>query len=251
MELFKPFVIQKLVEAGLAYNIRGAGHLIEMETNEVWAILEDIIKDKCVLLNRAPTLHRLGIQAFHPILIEGSAIQIHPLVCRAFNADFDGDQMAVHLPLTKEAQNEANKIMLSANNLLKPATGEPIAIPTQDIILGCYWMTKIVDGAKGEDTYFANADEAILRYQFEEIDLKAKIKIKKPVNYDAESKENFIETCVGRLIFNQLLPPEIPFVNSELKKKALNTLVAEIIDKCGIKKAAEILDKIKKLRDSP
>jgi len=247
LELFKPFVIQKLVEAGLAYNIRGAGHLIEMETNEVWAILEDIIKDKCVLLNRAPTLHRLGIQAFHPILIEGSAIQIHPLVCRAFNADFDGDQMAVHLPLTKEAQNEAAKIMLSANNLLKPATGEPIAIPTQDIILGCYWMTKIVDGAKGEGKYFANASEAILRYQFEEVDLKAKIKIKKPVNYDIESKDNFIETCVGRLLFNQLLPPEITFVNLELKKKALNTLVAEIIDKCGIKKAAEILDKIKEI----
>jgi len=247
LELFKPFVIQKLVEGGLAYNIRGAGHLIEMETNEVWAILEDIIKDKCVLLNRAPTLHRLGIQAFHPVLIEGSAIQIHPLVCRAFNADFDGDQMAVHLPLTKEAQNEAAKIMLSANNLLKPATGEPIAIPTQDIILGCYWMTKIIDGLKGEGKYFISADEAILRYQFDEVDLKAKIKVKKPANYSAENKEKFVETSVGRLIFNKLLPPEIAFVNSELKKKALNTLVAEVIDKCGIKKAADILDKIKEV----
>ncbi|KKT26621.1 MAG: DNA-directed RNA polymerase subunit beta' [Parcubacteria group bacterium GW2011_GWA2_43_9b] len=247
LELFKPFVIQKLVEQGLAFNIRGAGHLIELETDEVWAILEDAIKDKYVLLNRAPTLHRLGIQAFQPVLIEGLAIQIHPLVCRAFNADFDGDQMAVHLPLTKEAQNEAGKIMLSAANLLKPATGEPIAIPTQDMILGCYWMTKISDGAKGEGKYFQNGDEAILTYQLGDVDLKAKIKIKAPANYNSDNKEKFLETSVGRIIFNQILPPEVGFVNGELKKKLLNSLVAEIIDKCGIKKAAEILDKIKEI----
>ncbi|MBU3901095.1 DNA-directed RNA polymerase subunit beta', partial [Patescibacteria group bacterium] len=247
LELFKPFVIQKLVEQGLAYNIRGAGHLIELETDEVWAILEQAIKDKYVLLNRAPTLHRLGIQAFQPVLIEGSAIQIHPLVCRAFNADFDGDQMAVHLPLTSEAQNEAAKIMLSAVNLLKPATGEPIAIPTQDMILGCYWMSKIIDGAKGENKYFASADEAVLAYQFGNIDLKAKIKIKTPANYMADKKDKFLATSAGRIIFNQILPPEVGFVNGELKKKTLNSLVAEIIDKCGIKKAAEILDKIKQI----
>ncbi len=247
LELFKPFVIQKLVERGLAYNIRGAGHLIEQETDEVWAILEEVIKDKYILLNRAPTLHRLGIQAFQPVLIEGSAIQIHPLVCRAFNADFDGDQMAVHLPLTNEAQSEAAKIMLSAVNLLKPATGEPIAIPTQDMILGCYWMSKLAESAKGESKYFANGDEAILAYQFGDVDLKAKIKLKTPTNFNAAQKEKFIETSVGRIIFNQLLPPEIGFVNGELKKKVLNSLVAEIIDKCGIKKAAEILDKIKQI----
>ncbi|MBU2265132.1 DNA-directed RNA polymerase subunit beta', partial [Patescibacteria group bacterium] len=247
LELFKPFVIHKLVKQGLAYNIRGAGHLIEEETDEVWAILEEVIKDKHILLNRAPTLHRLGIQAFQPVLIEGSAIQIHPLVCRAFNADFDGDQMAVHLPLTNEAQNEAAKIMLSANNLLKPATGEPIAIPTQDMILGCYWMSRITEGAKGEGKYFANAEEAILVYQVGDIDLKAKIKLKTPANFYSAQKEKFIETSVGRVIFNQILPVEVGFVNGELKKKLLNFLVAEIIDKCGIKKAAEILDKIKQI----
>ncbi len=247
LELFKPFVIQKIVERGLAYNIRGAGHLIEEETDEVWAILEEVIQNKFVLLNRAPTLHRLGIQAFQPVLIEGSAIQIHPLVCRAFNADFDGDQMAVHLPLTAEAQAEAAKIMLSSLNLLKPATGDPIATPTQDIILGCYWMSKIVEGLPGEGKYFATAGEAILRYQFGELDLKAKIFLKTPVNFAADPKPKFIETNVGRIIFNQLLPPEIGFINSELKKKTLNSLVAELIDKCGIKKAASILDKIKEI----
>jgi len=155
LELFKPFVINKLVERGLAHNVRGAGRLIEEETNEVWSILEEVIKNRYVLLNRAPTLHRLGIQAFQPILIEGNAIQIHPIVCRAFNADFDGDQMAVHLPLGKKAQAEAKKIMLSSNNLLKPATGQPVAIPTQDMILGCYWMTKIEDDLPGQGKVFS------------------------------------------------------------------------------------------------
>ncbi|TSC53906.1 MAG: DNA-directed RNA polymerase subunit beta' [Parcubacteria group bacterium LiPW_39] len=269
LELFKPFVIQKLVERGLVYNIRGAGHLIEQETDEVWAILEEVIKDKHVLLNRAPTLHRLGIQAFQPVLIEGSAIQIHPLVCRAFNADFDGDQMAVHVPLTREAQAEAARIMLSASNLLKPATGAPIAIPTQDIILGCYWMSKITPGAKGEGKHFATAEEAILHYQFGELDLGAKILLKTPAHLalgapkpkftphllaesenlpkDVAKSKGFIATTVGRIIFNQLLPPEVGFINSELKNKTLNSLVAEIIDKCGIKKAANILDKIKEV----
>jgi len=249
LELFKPFVIHKLVERGLVYNIRGAGHLIEQQTDDVWAALEEVIKDKYVLLNRAPTLHRLGIQAFQPVLIEGSAIQIHPLVCRAFNADFDGDQMAVHVPLTREAQAEAGKIMLSANNLLKPATGEPIAVPSQDMILGCFWMTKLTDGAKGEGKYFANMDEAVLHYQFGEVGLKAKIKLKRPANYLAGEKDDpkFIETCAGRIIFNQLLPPEIGFINTELNKKTLNNLVAELTEKCGIKKTAHILDKIKEV----
>jgi len=249
LELFKPFVIQKLVERGLAYNIRGAGHLIDQETDEVWAILEEVIQNKYVLLNRAPTLHRLGIQAFKPVLIEGSAIQIHPLVCRAFNADFDGDQMAVHLPLTSEAQSEAGKIMLSSVNLLKPATGDPIVVPTQDMILGCYWMSKIVDGLKGEGKYFASPEEAVMVYQFGEVDLKAKIKVKSSaLNLrDQNQAPKFIETCVGRLIFNQLLPPEIGFINELMKKKILNGLVSELVDKCGIKKAAQILDKIKEV----
>ena len=251
LELFKPFVIQKLVERGLAYNIRGAGHLIEQETDDIWGILEEVIRDKFVLLNRAPTLHRLGIQAFQPVLIEGLAVQIHPMVCRAFNADFDGDQMAIHLSLTREAQAEAGKIMLSANNLLKPATGEPITIATQDIILGAYWMTKIVDGAKGEGKYFANPEEAILAYQYGDINLKAKIFLATPANWlpEGEDKERpkFIETCAGRIIFNQVLPPETGFVNSEMKNKKLKGMVAELIDKCGVKKTAVILDKIKEI----
>ena len=247
LELFKPFVIQKIVERGLAHNIRGAGHLIEQEIDEVWAILEEVIQNKYVLLNRAPTLHRLGIQAFQPVLIEGSAIQIHPLVCQAFNADFDGDQMAVHLPLTGEAQNEAAKIMLSAQNLLKPATGEPIVSPRQDMILGCYWMSKMEDGLKGEGKHFVSPEEAILRWQFGEIDLRAKIKLKtSSVNFK-NSADRFFETCVGRIIFNQILPPEIGFLNTDLKKKALNILVAELIEKCGIGRTATILDRIKQL----
>ncbi|MBI4708753.1 MAG: DNA-directed RNA polymerase subunit beta' [Candidatus Portnoybacteria bacterium] len=246
LELFKPFVIQKLVERELAHNIRGAGRLIEQETDEAWAILEEVIQDRYVLLNRAPTLHRLGIQAFKPILIEGSAIQIHPVVCRAFNADFDGDQMAVHLPLTQEAQNEAGKIMLSANNLLKPATGDPIAIPTQDMILGCFWMTKIKEGKKGENKNFANPQEAILAYEFDDIDLQAKIKILSS-SINVEEKKGLTETCVGRIIVNQYLPQEISFINKELDKKTLLALISEIIEKCGIKKAAAILDKIKEI----
>jgi DNA-directed RNA polymerase subunit beta' len=248
LELFKPFVIQKLVTGGLAYNIRGAGHLIEQQTDDVWAALEEVIRDKHVLLNRAPTLHRLGIQAFQPVLVEGSAIRIHPLVCRAFNADFDGDQMAVHVPLTQEAQNEAAKIMLASLNLLKPATGDPIATPTQDIILGCYWMTKIVDGLKGEGKHFINVQDAILAYQYGDVDLKAKIKFKTPNNWpEKENRPKFVETSIGRIIFNQLLPPEISFINVELKKKILNGLVAELVEKCGIKKTAQILDKIKEV----
>ena len=246
LELFKPFVIQKLVERDLAHNIRGAGRLIEQETDEAWAILEEVIQDKFVLLNRAPTLHRLGIQAFKPVLIEGSAIQIHPVVCRAFNADFDGDQMAVHLPLTREAQAEAGKIMLSANNLLKPATGEPIAIPTQDMILGCFWMTKIKEHLKGEGKIFGGVKEAVLAYEFDEIDLRAKIKILTS-DFNSEHKKEIVETCVGRLLVYREMPQEIPFYNKEMDKKSLLALIGEVIEKCGIKKAAAILDKIKEI----
>jgi DNA-directed RNA polymerase subunit beta' len=241
LELFKPFIINKLVERGLAHNVRGAGRLIEEETDEVWAILEEVIQNRYVLLNRAPTLHRLGIQAFQPVLVEGSAIQIHPIVCRAFNADFDGDQMAVHLPLSEEAQAEAKKIMLSSDNLLKPATGEPVAIPTQDMVLGCYWMTKIEEGLPGEGKIFTSPQEALLAKHFGYVHLKARIKVR------LDKDKNLVETSVGRIIFNEPLPPEIGFVNKTMSSRELRKLVSELIDKVGIKKTALILDRIKRM----
>ncbi|MEK7120077.1 MAG: DNA-directed RNA polymerase subunit beta', partial [Patescibacteria group bacterium] len=177
LELFKPFVIHNLLEQGLAHNVRGAGRLIEDGPPEVWAALEDVIKDRKVLLNRAPTLHRLGVQAFYPRLIEGMAIELHPLVCRAFNADFDGDQMAVHLPLSQEAQDEAETKMLSSHNLLKPATGEPVVNPTKDMVLGIYWITKINPNGKGTGKLFSSKNEAVLAYNFEKIDINSLVKI--------------------------------------------------------------------------
>ena len=239
LELFKPFVINKLIERELVYNIRGARRLIEEGVDEVWAILEEITEKYYVLLNRAPTLHRLGVQAFKPVLIEGLAIKIHPLVCKAFNADFDGDQMAVHLPLSQKAQEESKEIMLSSVNLYKPATGEAIVIPTQDIVLGCYFMTKIQKGLKGEGKSFANFEEAITAYQLVTIDLQAKIKVL--------VKKSLIETSVGRVIFNSVLPEELDFVNKELNSRELRVLTERIIEIVGIKKAEEFLDKIKKL----
>ncbi|MCX6758773.1 MAG: DNA-directed RNA polymerase subunit beta', partial [Candidatus Nealsonbacteria bacterium] len=180
LELFKPFVIRRILEKEMAFNVRGASRLIETETDEIWAILEEVVKNKLVLINRAPTLHRLSIQAFHPILIEGEAIQVHPMVCKAFNADFDGDQMAVHLPLSDLAQKEARERMLSTLNLLKPAKGTPVVTVYQDMVLGCYWMTKMMEGTKGEGNIFANANEAILVHGFGEVDLRAKIKVMNP-----------------------------------------------------------------------
>jgi DNA-directed RNA polymerase subunit beta' len=239
LELFKPFVINKLIERELVYNIRGARRLIEEGVDEVWAILEEVTEKYNVLLNRAPTLHRLGVQAFKPVLVEGMAIRIHPMVCKAFNADFDGDQMAVHLPLSERAQKESREIMLSSVNLYKPATGEAIIIPTQDIVLGCYFMTRILDGLKGEGKIFANPDEAILAYQSRIIDLQAKIKL---------AKDNgLIETSAGRLIFNSVLPQGVGFVNREMNGKQLRLLTEEIINKGGTERAQEYLDKIKKL----
>ena len=239
LELFKPFVIKKIIEKEMAYNVRGAGRLIEQETDEVWAILEEIVKDKLVLLNRAPTLHRLGIQAFYPILVEGEVIRVHPMVCKAFNADFDGDQMAVHLPLSEEAQREAKGIMLSAINLLKPATGSPIVMPTNDIVLGCYWLTKIKEGAKGEGKIFGNPEEANLVFDFGEIDLKAKIKVR--------FSQGFVETSVGRIIFNEALPEGFEFQNDEMNSKKLEKLISKIIIKYGLEKSGQYLDKIKDL----
>ncbi len=256
LELFKPFVIKKIIDRELAYNVRGASRLIEEETDDVWAILEEVVKNKLVLLNRAPTLHRLGIQAFQPILIEGVSIRLHPMVCKAFNADFDGDQMAVHLPLSEEAQKESRELMLSTLNLLKPAVGTPIVTLYQDISLGCYWLTKIQEGAKGQGKIFSSPEEAMLAYEFGEIDLKARIRVRMLSMVTDENQRKlsgsqkqseFIETSVGRIIFNQALPEDFPFQNSEMRVKDLELLARVVIEKYEPAKAEEILDKIKEL----
>jgi DNA-directed RNA polymerase subunit beta' len=243
LELFKPFVIRRILEKEMAFNVRGASRLIEAETDEIWAILEEVVKDKLVLINRAPTLHRLSIQAFHPILIEGEALQIHPMVCKAFNADFDGDQMAVHLPLSAMAQKEARERMLSSLNLLKPAKGTPVVTVYQDMVLGCYWLTKLIAGAKGEGKVCANADEAIMFYEFGEVDLQAKIKVRdvKP------SAPGFTETTVGRIIFNRTLPDDFPFENTMVKVKDLERIAEEIIRHYDVTTTEDTLDRIKEL----
>ena len=248
LELFKPFVINKIIERGLAHNIRGAGHLIEDAPDVVWEILEEVIQDKRVLLNRAPTLHRLGIQAFKPVLIEGMAIRIHPMVCAAFNADFDGDQMAVHLPITQEAQKEAREIMLSARNLLKPANGDPITNPTQDIVLGCYFLTAFKEGAKGEGKLFSSKNEAVLAYHSGVVDINAKLKVYLKDKEDREKEDDpFVETSVGRIIFNWALGETVPFVNKQLAKKDMEMLVADFIDQFGVEASVSVLDIMKKL----
>ena len=253
LELFKPFVIHKLITSGLSHNIRAANKLLEQETDEVWEFLEEVIANKYVLLNRAPTLHRLGVQAFQPVLIEGQAIQLHPLVCPAFNADFDGDQMAVHVPLGKKAQDEAKNIMCSDKNFLKPATGEPIINPAKDIVWGCYWMTKIQPGVKGEGKFFNDGNEAILAYQFGDIDLKAEINIRDVgatlvvAQNRAGTRPAPTKTCVGRIIINQAMPKEIEFCNEVLDKKNLSKLVAQVLMRCEHEDAVKFLDEIKEL----
>ncbi len=248
LELFKPFIIKKILEKELAYNVRSASKLIEEGIDEVWAILEEITKDKVVLLNRAPTLHRLGIQAFYPVLIEGEAIKIHPMVCKAFNADFDGDQMAVHLPLSTIAQKEAREIMLSTANFLKPATGIPVITFHQDIALGCYYLTKIEDEALKPEKFFTSPEEAMLAYEFGEIDLKTKIKTRlSRQNVKPLKRTDLIETSVGRIIFNQALPSNYPFQNSEIKIKDLERISRETIEKYPLEKTQDLLNKIKLL----
>lgn len=246
LELFRPFVISKLLDKELAYNIRGAGRLIDDGIPEVWAILEDVIKEKYVLLNRAPTLHRQGIQAFRPILIEGNAIQVHPLVCSAFNADFDGDQMAVHVPLSDEAQLEARMIMSANKNILKPGNGEVVTSPQLDIILGCYWMTKIVEGERGEGKFFPTPNNAITAFDFEEVNFRANIKV---LPTDSKKYEQFngevFETSVGRLLFNTVLPSDYPFINDEMTNKKMSKLVDALIVRYGLEEIPEILNKIK------
>ncbi len=246
LELFRPFVISVLLKMELAYNIRGANRLIDDGIPEVWAILEDVIKDKYVLLNRAPTLHRLGIQAFRPVLIEGNAIQIHPLVTPAFNADFDGDQMAIHIPLSKEAQEEARTLMASSKNLLGSGSGEPIVNPSQDIVLGCYWMTKIVEGEKGEGRFFSDPNSAITAYDFGVVGFRSKIYV---MGTESERYKKFgdkpFETSVGRLLFNAVLPNDMSYINKAVGKKDLSMIVNDLIIKYGIDETPDILDKIK------
>jgi DNA-directed RNA polymerase subunit beta' len=244
LELFKPFVISKLIAREFAHNVRSANRLIEQGRTEVYDILEEVTKDHYVLLNRAPTLHRLGFQAFLPVLIEGKAIQIHPLVCPAFNADFDGDQMAVHVSLTTAAQDEARNIMLSAKNLLKPASGEPIMGPNQDMVLGCYWLTRIHPNEKGEGKYFGSAEEAVLAYQSGILSLKAKVHIRLGENW---GNKGLIETCVGRVIFNEVLPVGMRFINDVMDKKKLQLTVAACYREFGIDQTAKLLDDIKSL----
>jgi len=246
LEIFKPFVIKRILDKELAYNIRGASRLIDDKVTEVWAILEEIVKDRVVLLNRAPTLHRLGIQAFHPVLVEGETIKLHPLVCEAFNADFDGDQMAVYLPLSQEAQKEAKEIMLSSLNLLRPATGLPVIGPFRDIALGCYMMTKMKDPVnekgelKGVKTYSSEA-EAVTAYEYKFLGLNEKIKIQNP---KSESHE-IIETCVGRLILNSNLPVTYHYVNKLIDNKALKALIRDIIEKYPGQESIDTIDRIK------
>jgi DNA-directed RNA polymerase subunit beta' len=248
LELFRPFVVAELLKQEFAYNIRGAGRLIEDGVPEVWAILENVIKNKHVLLNRAPTLHRQGIQAFRPVLIEGNAIQVHPLVCRAFNADFDGDQMAVHVPLGEEAQLEAKEIISANHNILKPGSSEPVVSEKLlDMALGAYWMTKIVEGAKGEGKYFASPNDAINAYDYGVIDFRAKVKV---LATDTEKYQQFngqiFETTVGRLLFNSVLPSDHLFINDVVVQKTLFQIIIDIIDDRGAEAVPPIVDKLKK-----
>jgi len=247
LELFRPFVIQGLLARELAYNIRGAGRLIEDESPEVWPILEEAIKGKYVLLNRAPTLHRQSIQAFRPVLVEGNAIQVHPLVCPAYNADFDGDAMAVHVPLSEAAQMEAAQIMSANKNILKPGSGDVVvASKLLDIVLGCYWMTKSVDGLKGEGNAFPSTNAAITAHDFGAIDLRAKIKVLPSDSKKyAEFGGKIFETTVGRLLFNSVLPSDFPYLNEEITNKRMQALVQNLVSHYSLDGIPAILDKIK------
>jgi len=239
LELFKPFVMKCLVERDYAHNIKSAKRMVERARPEVWDVLEEVIKQHPVLLNRAPTLHRLGIQAFEPILVEGRAIQIHPLVCTGYNADFDGDQMAVHVPLSAEAQAEARILMLSAHNLLNPKDGRPVVTPTQDMVLGCYYLTLEVEGEKGEGKTFRDQDEAIFAYESGYVGLHARIKVR----YNDE----FMETTVGRLIFNEVIPENMGYYNEVIDKKVVAEIIGECYRRNGFEATAKMLDGIKKL----
>lgn len=239
LELFKPFVMKKLVEEDLAHNIKSAKGKVEKLDEEVWDILEEVIKEHPVLLNRAPTLHRLGIQAFEPVLVEGKAIKIHPLICPPYNADFDGDQMAVHVPLSAEAQAESRLLMLSTYNLLSPADGEAIAVPSQDMVLGAYHMTMKEEGVKGEGKFFGDVDEVLKAYENDVVDIHAEIKYK--------LEEEWIETTVGRVLFNDIFPEELEFQNEVFDKGRLSDLVGNCHDKFGPNQTADLLDDLEEI----
>ncbi len=258
LELFKPFVMKKLVENGTSHNIKSAKRMVERVQPQVWDILEDVIADHPVLLNRAPTLHRLGIQAFQPVLVDGRAIKLHPLVCTAYNADFDGDQMAVHVPLSMEAQAEARFLMLAAGNILKPSDGKPVSVPTQDMILGSYWLTMDRPGALGEGKVFKDKEEALMAYQTGQINLQAPIRVRMYRDLEGVTESRIISTTIGKVIFNQSIPQDLGFVDRNDPEKAfdleINFLVTKknlgkIIDKCYLKygpiKTSIILDEIK------
>ena len=248
LELFKPFVMHKLVESGLTPNVKSARRFIERGRDEVWAILEGIIKDHPVMLNRAPTLHRLGIQAFEPVLIEGKAIRLHPLVCTAFNADFDGDQMAVHVPLSLEAQTEARVLMLSSNNLLSPASGKPVVIPTQDIILGVFFLTSLREGMKGEGLYFSDVEDVMSALDHSIVHVNSKIKLKTDPSWKCETADGkWLETSPGRVLFNSALHPGMRFINKTINKKEMGTILDTAYDKVGQTAMVEMLDEIKTL----
>jgi len=260
LELVEPFIIKKLREKGFVHTIKGARRMVERARVEVWDMLEDVISGHPVLLNRAPTLHRLSIQAFYPVLVEGKAIKLHPLVCAAFNADFDGDQMAVHLPLSLEAQAEARIIMLSINNIFSPSDGRPVIAPSQDMIIGCRYVTVDKRNVKGEGTTFSTIEEVLTAYQDEELDLHAKIKLRLPygkvkaadqnleeLHNNERPKTKIIETTTGRVIFNQILPEEFRFVNEVLGKKQVSEIINECYEQFGHAVVVELLDRIKDL----
>ena len=247
-ELYKPFVIRKLIERGIVKTVKSARKIVDRRDPVVWDILENVMKGHPVLLNRAPTLHRLGIQAFQPRLIEGKAIQLHPLSCTAFNADFDGDQMAVHLPLGNEAILEAQILMLGSHNILNPANGAPITVPSQDMVLGLYYITKPRKGAKGEGTIFYSPEEVIIAYNEKAIDLHAIIKVRlNTVDENGQPTQQIIETTVGRVIFNQYVPDEMGYINELLTKKSLRDIIGKILKKTSTAKTAQFLDDIKDL----
>ncbi|MBL7034257.1 MAG: DNA-directed RNA polymerase subunit beta' [SAR324 cluster bacterium] len=258
LELFKPFIFNKLIDYQEIHTIKNAKKVLEENPPEVWAILEEVVKEHPILLNRAPTLHRLGIQAFEPVLIEGKAIQLHPLVCTAFNADFDGDQMAVHVPLSVEAQLESKILMMSTNNVLSPANGKPMMTPTQDMVLGLYWITREREGALGEGKIFSNRDEVQVAYEHGSVDLHAKIKVRLAKVTEAESADKktntvisrpIVDSTVGRIILSMVIPEEVPFasINVHLKKKQMAELVDESYRKAGSIKTVKMLDDLKKL----
>ena len=248
-ELYKPFIIRKLIERGIVKTVKSAKKIVDRKEPVIWDILEHVMKGHPVLLNRAPTLHRLGIQAFQPKMIEGKAIQLHPLACTAFNADFDGDQMAVHLPLSNEAILEAQMLMLQSHNILNPANGAPITVPAQDMVLGLYYITKLRKGAKGEGLTFYGPEEALIAYNEGKCDIHAPISV---IVKDVDENGNVVDkmmhdTSVGRVIVNEIVPAKAGYINTIISKKSLRDIISHVIKVCGVAEAAEFLDGIKNL----